>query len=175
MPGNINLLPKEPKKTKEVEKATRLIKNATYFIAMILTIVGPLGGLSVYKFTRDFTKLKVENETLRSSIANLESTEQGLVLLKDRVGKIQTILGNRQSIAIHAKQVEIIEALPDGLTLSETELKSDVSRVSLLATSSKALAGFLKDVSSNNHYLSLILSDLSFNHYLGFTFDLQVF
>jgi len=96
MPGNINLLPKEPKKTKEVEKTTRLIGNATYFIAIILTIIGPLGGLTVYKFTRDLTKLKVENETLRSSIANLESTEQGLVLLKDRVGKIQTILGNRQ-------------------------------------------------------------------------------
>lgn len=175
MPKSINLLPKEPKKTKEVEKTTRFIKNATYFIAIILTIIGPLGGLTVYKFTRDLNKLKVENETLRNSIANLESTEQGLVLLKDRVGKIQSILNNRQSIQIHAKQAEIIESLPDGLALDQTELKSDVSRVSLLAISSKALAGFLKDVSGNNHYLSLILSDLSFNPYLGYTFDLQVF
>jgi hypothetical protein len=175
MPDKINLLPKEPRRSKEVDRFLRLIKNATYFIAIFFIFAGPVSGLLIFKFTRDLGKLKAENETLRASITNLESTEQGLVLLKDRITKIQTILASRQSVGLHAKQTEVVASLPDGLSFQESELGNDVSRISLLAVSSQALQTFLKSVSANDHYLSLILSGFTFNPYLGYTFDLQVF
>ena len=90
--ADINLLPVDITKENKSSNLADTLKRITVFASILFFII-VAGGLGlVIFFTKQEQDLSVKENSLRQSISALESSEQQLFLIKDRIDKIMPIL-----------------------------------------------------------------------------------
>jgi hypothetical protein len=174
MAKNINLLPIEMSTGKEVGKFIRTLKTIN-FIALLLTIVIAGGGVAAhYMLTSQLSSIESDKITLTSTIKNLETTEQSLVLLKDRLQKINQVLSIRTIEDSYITQKQIVDDLPVGASVKESEIASDKSNLSVMASSSRDVVEITKNL-TDSKFKKVFLDSVTFTPLIGYllSFKLQ--
>jgi Tfp pilus assembly protein PilN len=175
MARDINLLPPEKRMAKGVSRAIFFLRTlSTLFLGMI-TFFALSGIFLIFIFNRRLNDLKTSNQNLKTSVANLQSSEQSLVLVKDRTQKLERIFAKRENEDHLTKQIAMVNSLPEKVRFQKSELEVGMSRLGLASGSSIALSQLLKSISVDENLKDLKIEKINFNALLGFEVDLEVY
>lgn len=169
----INLLPQEFKpKGYVVKLAKALNKLAIVSVAVLLATVVILLGSFIFLSQR--TKSSVSNqENLRGQIQVLQATEQRLVLLKDRLKKVEKVLdlpSGKEEVEIFQ---EILELMPDGTNLAEAKLLKDSAQIEVAVDNLANTSQFLASVVATQGLKRVTLINFEFKPEKGYTVGLD--
>lgn len=175
MAGQINLLPKDVSKGKELVKAISVVNKIAILTVVVFVVVAAIGGGIYYLSTSRLTDLKSQERELANSVLNLQSTEAGLVLLRDRIEKVTQVLGARESERILATQQEILESAPEGVLFGSSEISFGSSTIEVFSEDSIQLAQLIDTLLAGGNYSSLILSGVNYNSFSGYEAEFSVY
>lgn len=164
----INLLPTDISPKGPVVKISNLIKNLAV-ISFVLFLLTALGMLAIFILNSvQLRSLNESSENLKTSIKSLETTEQGLVLVKDRLSKVKLVLAD-ESGGQEAEGLGIINSgLPTSVSLTEAVVSKDVLDVTFIATDSQGLAALMTRIISQEAFAKVDLVSFSFNPSTGY-------
>lgn len=165
----INLIPSEMAVPAGAIKLAKLL-NKISIVAVIILIVTSLSvaGLFFY-FSNQDSKLSSSVASLKTKLTQLQSNEQKLVLAKDRINKIKVVQKTKSvndEVSRFKGFSELVSA--SGSVITEANLNSKGTEVSLLSANSTVLSSILKPLASLGGYKQIILSSLGFNTGTGF-------
>jgi len=169
----INLLPEDHVKDKKAKRISRIVRTGTLAILALFILIGGAEAGILYYLSQQLDDLAQEQSNIKLSIANLESTEQNLVLIKDRVQKIQELLNNRPDEEIISKQKLITNALLTNLSVKSIVIRPPDYNIEITAASSLSVADLFQELSQKPGFDSLVLETTSFNPYEGYVLNLK--
>lgn len=168
----INLIPPDFAPTGKTAKLARLIRNTglvLFSIFLVSTLV--MIGIFIY-YAVSLTSVKAKENQLKNSIASLESTEQKLVLIKDRLGYANTIL-NKETSLVHIDKLGLITQVP-GINLTRSEMISIKNDSSLVITDLGSLSNLFSRLKTGEIYKHVILNSFNFNPASGYQVSLTM-
>ena len=163
MANKINLLPPGINiggSLGKILKLTRMLGVISVALFLIFAL-----GISVYLIISTITMngLNSETDSLKVQVKALESTEQQVVLLKDRIGKINIALAQPEAL----KNLDDVEPFISGLgpstSLSQLDIDPQKVDLSLNFKSTLDTSTFIKSLSDSNTFKSIVL--MSFGYY----------
>ena len=177
MQKKINLIPSDMAVPASAVKLAKLINKISVFavIALIVTSLS-VAGLFFY-YSSEVSKQNARVASLKNKITTLSQNEQKLVLAKDRLAKI-SVVQNAKSVGNEVSRFKkFSESVSlSGTIITEANLNSKGSEVTMLSQNSDSLAQVLKPLSKIADYKTVILSSLGFNSGTGFisTVNLEI-
>ena len=175
MSVKLNLLPLGSAIPPSLGKVLGQIRTvAIVAISLFLFFVLGVSGYLVYSQIRLQT-LTAGSDNLKLKIKERETTEQKIILLKDRLGKI-TIARASPSIQKNTDNAGVIaDSLPEGTILTELSIDQKKTDISLVFGSSAGLNLFLDSVPANSYFKRATLTAFSFNPQTGYSIGLRLF
>lgn len=172
----INLLPTDISPKGPVVKISSLIKNLAV-ISFTLFLLTAFGMLAVFVLNSvQIRSLNQTSEELKTSIKSLETTEQGLVLVKDRLSKANLVLAVESGGDEAAGLGTITAGLPASVALTEAVISKDVLETTFVATDSQGLTTLMAQIISQEAFAKVDLVSFSFNPNAGYipSFSMKV-
>ncbi|MBI2066032.1 hypothetical protein HYT60_00800 [Candidatus Woesebacteria bacterium] len=172
----INLLPTEISPKGQVVKISNLIKNLAV-ISFILFLLTAFGMLAMFILNSVQTRsLNQSSEVLKASIQSLETTEQSLVLVRDRLAKAKLVLAEESGGDEAEGLVGITSGLPAGASLTEAVISKDTLDATFVATDSQGLTALMALIISQEAFAKVDLVSFSFNPNAGYisSFSMKV-
>lgn len=170
----LNLLPPElavDKKTASILKSVRAFNLIFTALFVIFTI-----GLSAYFiFASIMLKNKLASvDSLKNKIKTLQTSEQQMVLLKDRIKKINTAQAKSSSLT----NLDAIDPILSTLSQESqiTELNVDIAKIVFLISfkSTSDLTNFFENLSKSTGFKSATLTSFGFNPITGYLAGISV-
>lgn len=175
MKKQINLIPSEMSvPVKFITLGKNLAKLTTLGCITLVIIVFGLVSSLVY-FNLEYKKSISNIEGLKNQVVELEKNEQRLVLAKDKLSKIATVL-TIDAIDDELLAFQSFESLLPGLPISsfsEINMTSNKVDASLVFTDSGSMQNLLSSLSSLSDYNQIILSAFGFNSTSGYLISLM--
>jgi len=168
----INLLPPDLGPNASVLRLLNLAKKAAVAIGLMFFIFGTL-FVGYIVFLRIQIQASVKRaEGLKNSITALESTEQSLYLLKERIGKIKSLLAKEAQEDPLASSSSVLINHP-GVTLAQ--LTTSPGKINISAGSQKTgdLNSFFEKLIPDDNYKNIKLTSFSFSPETGYSFGLE--
>lgn len=171
---DFNLLPKESASSKEATKIHKALKRMAIASVVIFILASVVGGGTFLYFSNSLSTLKMEESNLKNNVENLQATEGRLVILKDRLSKIQNIVSQRQIEETFAKHKFIVEELPEGTSYKGTDLELASSTLTIGSDSSLSVKELEDILRAQTKFTSLTLLSLSYNPFTGYEMKFDV-
>lgn len=159
-----------------VKLAKLLNKISTIALIVLVVISLSVAGLFYY-YSSVITEQNSRITATKNNIETLIQNEQKLVLAKDRLSKISVV----QKLKSVGDEVSRFKKFSENLSstgsiITEANLSSKGTEVTLLSQTSESLGLVLKPLSSQTDYKTIVLSSLGFNSGTGFvsTINLEV-
>ena len=163
----INLLPTEISPKGPVAKISNLIKNFAV-ISFVLFLLTALGMLAVFVLNSvQIRSLNESSEALKTSIESLETTEQSLVLVRDRLTKVKLVLADKSGGDEAEGLGTVTSGLPASVALTEAVISKDVLDTTFVATDSQGLTALMARIISQEAISKVDLVSFSFNTNAG--------
>lgn len=170
----VNLLPQDQIVSGSLGKflkASRSINTIALSLFLIFTV-----GISALIFmqSRQVSSLNADNDKLKRDIAALEVSEQQMVLLKDRIKKIQTV----QTLPNSLKNLEGVEvmigSLPQSASVTDLEIDSKKVELSVNFKSNSDMSSFIENIKNTTLFKSVILSSFGLSPTTGYLVGLSI-
>ena len=168
MAVNLNLLPQDLRVSKGINNVIRLTRsiNVILVVIFIVSIIGA-GAFLIISSIR-LNSIQSEITKLEQQVKAQETSEQQLVLLKDRISKISTA----RSYLNATKNIENINSVLTNTlsavkidSLSITPSKTDIS---LTLLSNEDLKTYLKNLKESGKFKSVDLYSFDYNKNIGY-------
>lgn len=166
--SEINLLPTNVKVDKQTQKSVTLITRIAIAAGFIVMLIAIIGGALLFILNSNLQKAKLEYEENLAAVKELEATELNLVLIKDRLSKIQPILDNRNQFSAFEQYNQLVNSLPTDAAFKAIHVSSDTSKLTITSPNSDAIASVIKSLEDPEKYQVAILDELNFNNIQGF-------
>jgi Tfp pilus assembly protein PilN len=168
MANEINLLPTELKTGKGTIRASRLMTRLALGTAAVFLVSCVIGvGVLVY-LGQSASRVHESSENLKNEIRSRESTEQSLVLIKDRLQKLQSVLGSRSAYNTLKKYNDIVASLPPSASLTQVEQSTNGSRITINFTSIADLSAFMDTLGDTDKYNLVRIESLTYATTIGY-------
>ncbi len=172
--AGINLLPEEQSEKSYTTKiGSRAKKVITYVVVLVLVLFVAVGGFYGYYYVLDNLAVR-STVNLENQIQALQPVEQKIVLLRDRLRKSSKILAAPTSLDESVSLTSIISALPEGVSITGTTIKTDEFNVLISATESKKITDFIHALTFNDTYQKIEVSSLAFNPKEGYRAEIRL-
>jgi len=173
MAVKLNLLPPDYTLTGPVGQIVKFARPLNVILlALFLVIALGMGGFFIFS-SLSLRSLAASNDSLKKQIQAQSVAQQQIVLLKDRLGKIKTV----QGVATAAKNLTgidpILALVADNSALSELGIDSQKVAMTVVFKSNSDLTNFLKGVSSNITYSSVLLGTFNYTPAGGYQVSLS--
>lgn len=164
----INLLPKDLTPDPKILKISNYLKTGIT-IAAILLVLSLLGVVGYFTINNISIKNSVtKQEDLKTNIKALEQTEQGLILVKDRLSKI-TEIDKKANVE---KEIEslynITTIIPPEIVVTESVLGKETIEMTYSASNSLSLVKLMSVVATVKEYKRIDLLGFSYNSTVGY-------
>ncbi len=171
----LNLLPPELAVDKNLGRVLKTLKalNLILIAGFLVFTLGISAFFVVSSITLKNTLASID--TLKSQIKTRQTSEQQIVLLKDRIKKITIARNLPNSLANLSAVDPLLQSLsPDS---SVTELDLDSKKIGLLINfkSTSDLTTFFENMAASTVYKSVTLSSFGFNPVAGYLAGLSIF
>ncbi len=165
----INLLPVDLTPQTSVTRLVFYTKKITT-IAFGLFVVSLLASLGyLFVLSSQIQSATAEKESLKASLASLEQTEQSMVLLRDRLTKINSVLSVSDSFDGVSNFGEVQnQATALGITVRDVEMAPGRTEFTILLTDSSLLVNLVASLAQNENYKRIELSSFNFNPTSGY-------
>jgi len=171
----LNLLPENLQVSKNLNGFFKAAKALNVIFILSFAIFGVIiGGLFVMN-RLSLNNIQKEIDTLKTQVRVQETSEQQLVLLKDRLMKIASIKSN----ATASKNIVNVDSLFTNVSplsqLNQADISSSKMGLSLIIKSNEDLVSFLDNIKNSNLFTSADLSTLSYSANSGYTVEAVLF
>ncbi len=168
MAVTLNLLPPELAVSGPLGKVLKTVRMINV-ILLAGFIVFSLGLFGFFIFSRiELNSATSANDQLKNQILAQEQSETQIVLLKDRIGKIKTIQNIPSSIKNFQNVEPYVTALGSDSTLSELNVDSQKTDITVLFKSNSGLSDFIQSLKSSQVFTSINISSFGFNPLSGY-------
>ena len=170
----INLIPSEMTVPTRIVNLSKLIYKVSIIgtIALILIVITLISSL-VY-FNIQYRNSIANTNILKTKIADLEKSEQKLVLAKDKLSKIVYIksINSVDNELINFQDFKNSISNSSGTTFTEISIDPIKTETSLVFQNTEDLSNTLGMIQKLTKYKSIILSSLGFNLSSGYLISL---
>ncbi len=169
---SINLLPKDLLPDPSILKLSKLLKSLVTIGLTLFVIVAAL-ATAYFIFNSVSLKSSQQNQAkLETSIKSLQETEQGLFLVKDRLGKVKEVYG-KPSVSKEVNGLSsILSTVPPEATLTEAVLGKGTTDTTFMVKNSTLLTQLMAGIITKTEYTRIDLLSFSFNPTLGYIVSL---
>ena len=170
----INLLPQGiALKGKDKIVLTSVGKFVSVGFVIFLLAAFLIVGYFIYLSLRIRASISLE-ETLKSQIGSLEQTEQSFFLIKDRIGKIKSVLA-KENVRVQTETLSgVVGSFPPGVRILEIQMTSQKVTLTLIFSSSESFGIFYKGLIEAKTYKTIVLKTFSFNPSTGYIATMEL-
>ena len=174
MATKINLLPPGFGVTGNLGKILKAVRMVGVIGLAFFLVFGL--GISIYFIvsTITFNALKSETNSLKEQVKTLQTTEQQIVLLKDRIGKINMALGLPEAIKNLIAIEPFISNLSSSASLNQLEIDPQKIELSLQFRSTADTSAFIKSLSDMKDFRSVVLTSFGYDSTNGYTVGISI-
>jgi len=174
MATKINLLPPGFGVTGNLGKILKAVRMVGVIGLAFFLVFGL--GISIYFIvsTITFNALKSETNSLKEQVKTLQTTEQQIVLLKDRIGKINTALNFPEAIKNLDAIDPFISNLSSSASLNQLEIDPQKIELSLQFRSTADTSAFIKSLSDMKDFRSVVLTSFGYDSTNGYTVGISI-
>jgi len=172
--AEINLLPIDLSKARGSVKAASGLRKIIVVFSGLFLIVTVLGAILIVFLTSQVNSSLSRQTQLKQNITSLQNTEQQLLLIKDRIGKVNSVSTNRDAATIFISIDKTLSSLPTNVSVGSVEISSDKTKFTVVSKDSLGMAAFLNLVVVSGLYKSLSLTQFNFSSATGYTISLEV-
>jgi Tfp pilus assembly protein PilN len=170
----INLLPPEYAVSGPLGKLLKTTRMLGV-IALGAFLVFALGLAAFFIFSSfQLRALKANEDKLKSDIASSETSEQQIVLLKDRLAKVKIAQSTQSGVKNLEKIDPFIAGLSGSTILTELDVDSQKVDLSILFKSNNELSTFLKTLTDSKVFQSVVLTSFGFNPLTGYLVTIRL-
>ena len=170
----INLIPTEMTVPARVVRLVKLLNKISVIgsILLITLIIVTISALIYYNI--NYKKSVANVEVLKTKIADLEKSEQKLVLAKDKLSKIVYIksINSVDNELINFQDFKDSMSSSSGTAFTEISIDPIKTETSLVFQNTEELSNTLAMIQKLTKYKSVILSSLGFNLSSGYLISL---
>lgn len=170
----INLLPPDLISNKGIFKQAKAIRSLTLVSIIVFLIFGLAVGGIILLGSAQLRSLTSQNNALKENIREREETEQKMVLLKDRIGKIKIAKNLESSKEELAGATTLLATITAPSVVSELTFDAKKVDLSLIFKTSSDLSAFLRGLANNQDFDSVILTSFGFNPSNGYILSLRL-
>jgi len=174
MATKINLLPPGFGVTGNLGKILKAVRMVGVIGLAFFLVFGL--GISIYFIvsTITFNALKSETNSLKEQVKTLQTTEQQIVLLKDRIGKINMALGLPEAIKNLDAIEPFISNLSSSASLNQLEIDAQKIDLSFQFRSTADTSAFIKSLSDMKDFRSVVLTSFGYDSTNGYTVGISI-
>jgi hypothetical protein len=173
----INLLPADLNVSRTSGRTGIVFRRLSFFVAIVFFLSNALFvGYTLYLNHQLGLELK-KKSGLRANIENLNQAEQRLFLIKDRISKVERIFDSKSSENSISKLDKTIVSATEssGMTFRNAKLAGVDTELTLTTSTLLNVSDFLNSFVLSSPYGQVILKNLGFNSFLGYSIDMQMF
>lgn len=170
---SINLLPQAAGPSKKVLKTSKMLRKVMTISGLVIFAAGTVMLAAFLFLTQESSTNSQSQANLISSIESLQETEQKLILVKDRLHKIQKIKSDSPGEGGVDELGKIVSFFPDGVTVEEARIIGKTIEIKLIAQNSDQLDQILSLLTLEN-YANIELSSINYSSIRGMNMSLKV-
>lgn len=168
MAVKVNLLPKEFKIGAGAGKMLHLTRMlGVIFLAVFVVFSVALGGYLIIS-SLQLNNLNTGNNSLKTQLKALETSESQLVVLKDRLSKIKAAQSSPSGLKSFEDFEPFIGSLSPSTSFNTLEISSSKIEASIVFKSNADLTNFVEQLSKSDSFNSVSLTSFSFNPAVGY-------
>lgn len=172
---NINLLPSDLAPKESVIRVSKTLKKISASGFIIFILISAIGIGTFFYFENEIKDSDNRQTTYKSTIGSLETTEQSLVIIRDRVQKASNILGE-SALADRVGNIRSLSSsLPEQVILEDIQVSSDKTTITVGTVDSIGLKELFKSFEGSSFYEKIVLVSLNFNPKSGYTVGMELF
>lgn len=174
--SKINLLPDKLLAKTGTRKVANLLGRIA-IPALSVFFVGVVAGVGyLIVLNVQLKNLNSKKSQLMTSVESLETTEQQIVLVKDRIQKVNKVLGeNNTEASVESFYNSVLSFVPPGVRVTEAKVTDESTTVSFIVTSSLSLTSLFANMTSSGDFSKIRLESLSFSPSLGYLVSVEMF
>jgi hypothetical protein len=168
---SINLLPNSLRIKNPVVKLTAKIKKIAVIELMLLVFIGVVTAGSILILSRKINEIKDNSDRLESNIKTLQSTEQRLVLIKDRATNIGQVLSLENAYDEYVELQDILDSMPAGSSYSQVYVSSAQLIIEVNVASARVATELFREINQAD-FSSVVISNFSTSINGGYNFNI---
>ncbi len=174
MAVKLNLLPSDYTVSKPVAAVLKVVRplNVTLLAVFLASALGMAGFFIFSSVT--LKNLNSVNNNLKSQIQSQQAAQQQVVLLKDRLSKIQRVQSTPGASKNLALVIPFVNAIGDDSVLTELDLDSQKTALSIGFKSNTNLTNFIKSLNSQSPFSSITLNSFNYNPVSGYLVEFSL-
>ena len=170
----LNLLPPELAIDKNLSSLLKLSRSlGVISIAAFLIFVLGVGGFFIVS-TVTLNNLNTNTDALKKQIADQETSEQQIVLLKDRIKKISLVQSTPGSLNNLVAIDPFLLNLTADSSVSELSVDSQKTQLLLNFKSNSQLSTFLDTLSASDVFKTVVISSFSLSPVSGYSVGVNI-
>lgn len=167
----INLLPEELKPNRYIVRISSKIKKASMLFALVFIVISAIAIGAYLVLNNRFKVANSRQERLKSELQALQQTQQKLVLLQDRIGKIDKVLSelsiNEEVLATEA----VLAVSRDVADLHEATLTSENATYRMTIDTSSNMTRLFAGLIAEGEYKSIRLEGMTYKPGIGYQIE----
>ncbi len=171
--NEINLLPQELKANSKVVALASSLKKISLLFSLILLFATVLSLGTFILFQQRVNTTLSNQENLKSQIKALENTEQRLVLVKDRLKKINTITRQPRANDEVSRLDKVTKFFPENVEVKSVLLEEDKANLAVSSDNLTLITQYLASVISSGDFDKITLLSLEFKPDSGYVVELS--
>lgn len=174
MSVKINLLPSDLTVSKSLGDLLKTIRALSVIGAGAFLVF--LVGVGAYFLvsTLSLNALNTSITSLKNQVSTQEKTEQQVVLLKDRLGKISSIESIPGPLPNLMMMRTLLAPLSGNTLISQMQVEAKGTDLTLNIKSNSDLAAFFDAIKNSDNFKSVYLTTLSLNPSTGYSTEVQI-
>lgn len=174
MAVNLNLLPQELSGKTPLGRIEAAIKKINY-ILIPLFLVFAVGLLIFYVVVSyQATNATAQLEALKAEVKDKETTEQKLVLVRDRLSKVKTSKNSPAATERIANIGPLLSIVPPDSPIGELALDSGKTEISVVFKNTSAMAAFFEGLAEVEGYERIEMTSFGFSPINGYLVSLRL-
>lgn len=169
----INLLPHELEPKGKFLKISKSLRKLALILVTLLIIASLSSAIYIFILAQQRKALISSQEKLEAEIEALAKTEQQLFLVKDRLVKIDRILGQNYA----SQEVEILSqnsaSKPQGSIILSSQLKEDSAEMTFNSVNLADISQLLEGVFQQSDFQIIKILDFEFKPDSGYSLSLE--
>jgi hypothetical protein len=168
MPVKLNLMPSGLLISKSLSKVLKTVKAINVILIAIFIIF--IVGVGIYFILSSISLKNTETkvEQLKSQIVLQETSEQQLIILKDRLTKISAAKASPDSLKNLSGVNTVLANLSQDSSISQMDVSPTKIDLTMTIRSNTDLTNFIKNVEETNLFKSILLSSFGYSSTGGY-------
>ena len=166
---NLNLLPQNLQVSKGLGKVLKTAKalGVILVVAFVVFCLGIVALFIINKTTLTNTQASVDQ--LKTQVKAQETSEQQLILLKDRLAKIASIKSTPNASKSITNVDSLFANVSSASTMNEANITSSKMDISLIISSNDDLTSFIQNIKSTKLFNTINLPSFTYSANNGYS------